>query len=406
MTRTLMVLLGLLLCASAQAASEYSAKFLLTLTPGGKTAAAEIQILPKDGYVKTMNLVMPSSRFSRITGDGTVSIKGDQVLWTLPKAGGRLKYAVLIDNKRSNGAFDALMTSSWAIFRGDKVFPKARVRAKGRSVSELMIVVPAVWHANTGYERFKEGEHRFRVFDAKRKFDQPAGWMIAGKIANRAENIAGSKVIVAGPEGLGMRRQDMLAFLNYNLPELKRAFGKLPPVLLIVSGPDPTWRGGLSGPNSLYLHMDRPMISENGTSALLHELSHSITRLRSSKKPSNNADWIVEGLAEFYGIESMRRSGGVSDERFDYTLGELKSWSKAVKSLRVARSSGEITAKAVLVMVNLDREIRQASAGKKNLDQVTKILLEQGSIGNSDFLAAVKQVLGRDAKSLQIAELR
>jgi predicted metalloprotease with PDZ domain len=401
-----MLWLGLMLCASVQAASEYSAKFLLTLTPGGKTAAAEIQILPKDGYVKTMNLRMPSNRFSRITGDGTVSIKGDQVLWTLPKAGGRLKYAVLIDNKRSNGAFDALMTNSWAIFRGDKVFPKARVRAKGRSISELTIAVPSVWHANTGYERYKEGEHRFRVFDAKRKFDQPAGWMIVGKIANRAEMIAGTKVIVAGPEGLGMRRQDMLAFLSYNLPELKRAFGKLPPVLLIVSGPDPMWRGGLSGPNSLYLHMDRPMISENGTSALLHELTHSITRLRSSKKPSNDADWIVEGLAEFYGIESMRRSGGVSDDRFDSTLAELKSWSKSVKSLRVARSSAEITAKAVLVMVNLDREIRQASGGKKSLDQVTKILLEQGAISNNDFYAAVKQVLGRDAKALQIAELR
>ena len=44
------------------------------------------------------------------------------------------------------------------------------------------------------------------------------------------------------------------------------------PRLLIVSAGDPMWRGGLSGPSSMFLHSDRPLISENRTSTLLHEL--------------------------------------------------------------------------------------------------------------------------------------
>jgi hypothetical protein len=395
-----------LFVGSAAAKATYTAQFALTLTPGNKVAAAEIRISPGTGYVRQMTLKMPPEQFSKIAGDGVVDISGAKVTWQVPKTGGRLTYSVLINHARSNGAFDALMTPHWAIFRGDKVFPKAKVKAKGSSLSTLTINIPTHWHANTGYERFVDGVHRFNVVERGRRFDQPSGWMIAGKIANRVELIAGCKVIVAGPEGLGMRRQDMLAFLNYNLPELKRAFGRLPPTLLIVSGPDPMWRGGLSGPNSLYLHMDRPMISENGTSSLLHELTHSITRIRGSSKAPGDADWIAESLAEFYGIEAMRRSGGSSTIRFQETLKDLGKWAAKVKTLRTTHSTGEVTARGVLLLIALDQEIQKASAGKKNLDAVTRILAEKASVTNKDFTDAVRSVLGRDAQSLNTPLLR
>ena len=48
----------------------------------------------------------------------------------------------------------------------------------------------------------------------------------------------------------------------------------------VVGAADPMWRGGLSASNSLFLHADRPLISENGTSTLVHELTHVITRVR------------------------------------------------------------------------------------------------------------------------------
>jgi hypothetical protein len=381
-----------------QAASEYRARFSLALNPTGNNASGSLQITPGTGYASTLKLSMPSSRYSQIKGDGAVQIKNDRVTWTPPKTGGSLRYVVSINHKRDNGAFDALMNADWAIFRADKVFPKANVKAKGRAISELIVTAPRGWHVNSGHLRNSETQFRFDLNDPARKFDVPKGWMIAGEIANRAEVIAGCKVVIAGPEGLGIRRQDMLALLNYSLPELKRALGVMPKQLLIVAGPDPMWRGGLSGPNSLYLHMDRPMISENGTSTLLHELTHSISRIRGTDR----ADWIAEGLAEFYGIEVLRRSGGMTEARYRDTLATLKSWSKNVKSLSVPRASGETTARAVLLLAELDQEIQSATGGKKSLDNVTQQIIKAGKkVSFEDFKAAVEKLLGRPSKVLQ-----
>jgi hypothetical protein len=393
-------LVTLLLSPAMHAASEYRTRFSLALNPTANNASGTIQITPGKGYVASLKLNMPTTRYSQIKADGELQIKQDRVTWTPPKTGGSLRYLVSINHKRDSGAFDALMNADWAIFRADKVFPKAKVKAKGQSVSEMIITGPRGWHVNSGHVRNSETQFRFDLNDPDRKFDAPKGWMIAGEIANRAETIAGCKVIIAGPAGLGMRRQDMLAVLNYTLPELKRAFASMPKQLLIVAGPDPMWRGGLSGPNSLYLHMDRPMISENGTSTLLHELTHSISRVRAADR----ADWIAEGLAEFYGIEALRRSGGMTDARYRDTLSELKSWSKNVKSLSVSRSSGETTARAVLLLVDLDQELQKATGGKKNLDAITQALIKAGKKATvSELRALAEKILGKPSKVLQSA---
>ena len=398
------IVVGLcLMVGTVHASRLYQARFSLDLQPSSQSAKGALLITAGTGYVANMRLNMPASRYSAITGDGEVRIVGDKVFWTPPQAGGTLRYSVAINHKRADGGFDALVGANWAIFRGDDAFPKAQVTAKGHSNSEMVLTVAKGWHVNTGYERTSDTQYRFNLKDVRRKFDAPKGWIIAGEIANRIEKIAGCEVFVAGPEGLGVRRQDMLALLNYTLPEMKRAFGVMPKRLLIVTGPDPMWRGGLSAPNSLFIHMDRPLISENGTSALLHELTHSITRIRGTTR----SDWIAEGLAEFYGFEVIRRSGGMTEERFADTINTLKKWSKAVKTITVPRSAGEVTARAVVLLSELDSEIRRASGGRRSLDDVTRLVLAtRKRVSTEIFKAAAAKVLGRPSKVLESPLLR
>ncbi len=82
--------------------------------------------------------------------------------------------------------------------------------------------------------------------------------MAAGELGVRWERIQGVSVFVAGPVDQGVRRMDILAFLNWNLPVLGEVLDDLPDRLVVVSARDRMWRGGLSGPRSLYLHADRP----------------------------------------------------------------------------------------------------------------------------------------------------
>ena len=277
------------------------------------------------------------------------------------------------------------------------MFPSAKVRAaKGaESRARLVLDVPKSWHQDTPYILNADGS--YTVDDPDRRFDRPVGWMLVGDIGTRREVIAGTEVALGAPKDEGMRRMDMLAFLNYTLPAMKDAFGALPPKIFIVSAPDPMWRGGLSAPRSLYLHLDRPMVSENATSTLLHELTHVVTRIRGE---ADDDDWLAEGLAEFYAVELLYRSGGMTEARHDKTLAWLADWGKKVKSLRKDRSSAETTARAALLLLEVDREIAKATGGRQNLDDVTRRLMRERKVSTAEFIAAAEKVAGRKLKAL------
>ena len=139
----------------------------------------------------------------------------------------------------------------------------------------------------------------FRVDNPERRFDRPTGWMIAGKLGTRrdllgAPEVGLTRVSVSAPRGTALHRMDILTLLSFVWPEVQDTLGKLPDELLIVGGDDPLWLGGLSAAQSLFLHAGRPLVSENGTSALMHELTHLLTRISGKKRD----DWIAEGIAE------------------------------------------------------------------------------------------------------------
>jgi predicted metalloprotease with PDZ domain len=201
------------------------------------------------------------------------------------------------------------------------------------------------------------------------------GWMAAGRLGVRWTKIAGRRVGVAGPTGQGVRHLDMLAFLRWNLPELVEVFPHFPGRLLLVSAGNPMWRGGLSGPQSLFLHADRPLLSGNGTSTLLHELVH----VAQAHRAARDEDWIVEGIAEFYTLELMSRSGTISAGRRDLGFQKLEEWAERIKSLEGQRSTGARTAKGVTVMRALDAELRRRTDGKHSLDDVARAMAEDGS---------------------------
>ena len=162
------------------------------------------------------------------------------------------------------------------------------------------------------------------------------------------------------------------------------------------------WRGGLSAPQSVFMHADRPMISENGTSTLMHELLHIALGLRAV----NGYDWIVEGLAEYYGIELLRRSGTLSATRHGLTMVQLAEWSKEAETLCDRSSTGPETALAVGIMAALDEEIREATGGKSSLDDVVADLVTRDSKVDLAALASKSaELIGRKADTLHIDKL-
>lgn len=377
---------------------SYQLRYDVTLKPWEDRADVVLRMGDGAQHVRWMRFHIEPGRHADIEGDGDIDRDGEYVTWTPPDDGGKFAFSVPISRLRDEGRFDARMTETWAVFRGDDLVPPARVRQRKGAEADATLRVnrPKGWSFIAPYDEIGDGV--YAIEHADRSFDRPTGWMAAGELGVRWETIEDISVAVAGPVDQGVRRLDILAFLNWNLPYLSDLVEEMPERLLVVSAAEDMWRGGLSGPRSVYLHADRPLISENGTSTLLHEMVHMAT----SMKGARGADWIAEGFAEFYSLELMRRSGTITGHRFDEAMEQLESWSEDVDSLAVRQAAGAVKARAALIMRDLDREIRNATQGEAALDHVLRDLKGlDGKITLEHLRGAAEEAMGETPETLK-----
>ncbi|WP_299592869.1 hypothetical protein [uncultured Microbulbifer sp.] len=388
-----------LLSPFALAASEdtyYDVQYKVQLKPGDDQAQVRIRLVG-EALPSQLTLHLNPERHSEVNGEN-VTVEGTEATWKPEPGSAEVAYQFKIDEKKTSGRFDSLMTDKWTILRSDKLIPPISARAPKslQSRATLEVDAPDDWNVLAPYNKSEAGI--FHLIDPGRSFIRPKGWMIAGRIGSRQDVIDGTDTVIAGPLDKGLRRQDTLAFLGWTLPELKKVFPEFPKKLLIVMAGDPMWRGGLSGTRSLFMHADRPLISGNRTSSMLHELIHVGTGIHGDKE----SDWIVEGIAEYYSLQTLRRTGGISERRYNEALEDLAEWGEESPNLLVKRSSGPITARATVVLSEVDLAIQQSSNGERSLDNVvTALAAERGEVTLEKFRTLVEDAAGAPVPQLE-----
>jgi hypothetical protein len=380
---------------AAASSPTFDVEYEVRLLPTEGVARVAIHLTDVSNHVGTITFSIDRERQREFQGDGviTVSAEGDRVAWRPHDGGGTLRYVVRINHLRDEKSYDARFAPDWAIFRGDDLVPPARLRAEkgSHSRAHLALRLPKGWRAVLPYPR--TGDSVFEIAHPHRRFDRPTGWIALGRLGVLRERVAGTHLAVAGPTDQRVRRLDLLALLRWTLPTLREIAGGLPERLLVVSAGDPMWRGGLSGPNSVFVHASLPLISRDGTSPLLHELMHATLGI----SPGPGGDWIVEGLAESYSLELLVRSRTLSKKRYQKVLGQLAVRGREAPRLEVERSTGATTARAVTVLHALDREIRDGSKGARSLDDVVRILFQQnGEVTTQRLRQMAEDLSGRD----------
>lgn len=384
------LLLGLCLYAPLGSAADgadhyaYDLSYHAEFLPEAGYAAARIEVRQAAPNLRRVDLNAPAAAYSGFSGDGEVRRDGDRVLWEIPSEGGTLRYNAIVDHKR-DGVYDARMTDAWALLRLDDLFPPMRSRSNkhAHGHARLAFAGPKGWSFETPYGPV---EGSVPVQTPGRRLDRPLGWMVAGNLGIRRMKLGERRVAVAGPRGESFRSLDLLTFLHWTMPVLFRIAPQFPDRVLIVSGSHDMWRGGLSGPGSLYIHPDRPLVSGNSTSPVLHELMHVAT----AEPPVRGDDWIAEGLAEYYSLAILLRSGGISGARFERSLAWLADWARRDGGRLTDASTGANTARAALLFRDLTVEL---SADGKRLDAVVARLLD-GPLSRRRLVDLVAAELG------------
>jgi hypothetical protein len=367
-----LLLIGTVASATLQADSrqQYDAIFELQLEAGNDKAVGSLTIEQSSPLLPEIGLRMEEDRYRLISADGDTRIEDGRLYWELSAGRSELRYEVVLTQARGEG-FDGLVTEDWAIFRGDDMFPTTKVddAVSAESRSSLRLLLPKGWTAVAPYRG--SAEDGWRVDKPGYRFDRPTGWILAGRIGVKRETIADVAITIAAPVGARAQRVSMLALLRWNLSWLVEQAPAVPSHLLIVAGPDPLWRGGLSAPNSLFIHADLALISEDGSSPLLHEVAHVLFPVDAA----DDEDWIDEGLAEYISLRALRESGTLSAQRYQRSIRHFRKRGERASSLYSADSKGDVTARAVAMLDDLDQELRAASDGQADMMELTRLMM-------------------------------
>jgi hypothetical protein len=361
-----------LFAVGSHAEPIYDMHFHAVLDPGNAVARVRMRLQQPEWYAREFRFRIDPKRHRDLIADGELHVDPPFATWLPPASGGELTLTLDINRRRNEGGYDALITDDFAILRADHLFPAARVRMRrgAASRSRLTIEAPEGWSVETRYGSMREVP--LDVDDPQRSFSRPTGWLIAGDLGVRREVVEDRRIIVAGPVSHGVRRLDMEAMIHWTLPWLLDVFPQFPSTLLVVSAGGRMWRGGLSAPGSLYIHADRPLINERGTSTLLHEMVH----VAGISGAAPDADWIVEGLADFFGLRILHRAGVITERRYERSLSTLRQRGREAEGFDAPLPRSVITARAVGVLADLDAAIRAATDDRRSLDDVARRLAE------------------------------
>lgn len=398
---------GLLaLSAPVWAAKKVDLDYHVRLLP--QSDQAEVRLtLAKGEAVRSLDFDLgDGSHYSDFKADGQWQLtpgKQARGVWRPTGDKASLTYRVSVSHGRKGGSFDTRMTPSWALLRGEDLVPPAKLDQQDgvELVSRLQFELPGGWQSvETAWPRI--GKYKFRIDNPSRLFDRPTGWMLAGHLGSRRTRLGETEVTVASPQGQGMRRMDVLTLLTFVWPQVQAVYPRHPKKLLIVGANDPMWRGSLGAHESIYMNTRLPLVSESGSSALVRELAQVFGRINDAQR----SDWISEGLAEYYAIELVRRAGGMSDERYQALQVKLARDSQKVTTLRGAQISPAQLSKAVMVLQELDREIRLKTRNKRSLDDVLRGAMHLGTVDTKAFVQLAESILGESSKVLDTALLQ
>ena len=399
--------IGLLALSSpVWAAKKVDLDYHVRLLP--QSDQAEVRLtLAQGSAVRSLDFDLgDGSHYSDFKADGQWQLtpgKPVRGVWQPATDKASLTYRVRVSHGRRSGSFDTRMTPTWALMRGDDLVPAARLDQQDgiELVSRLEFELPGGWKSvETAWPRI--GKNKFRIDNVSRLFDRPTGWMLAGHLGSRRTRLGETEVTVASPRGQGMRRMDVLTLLTVVWPQVQAVFPRHPAKLLIVGANDPMWRGSLGLRESIYLNTRLPLVSESGTSAVVRELAQVFGRINDRQR----SDWISEGFAEYYAIELVRRAGGMSDERYESLHGKLVKASQKVTTLRGEQVNPAQVSKAVLLLQELDREIRLQTRNKRSLDDVLRGAMRLESVDTKEFVQLAESVIGESSKVLDTGLLQ
>lgn len=330
------------------------------------------------------------TNYSHLQASGTLVQSGPrQWTWTPQAVTGTLTYRVQLNRPRTIRGYDSYHGGSWIFTRARDLFPQKKYvyRRPIRILSRVRFILPPGWQVASAMRALDA-----TTFEARERFSgitAPYGWLMAGDLATWHMGHGGVDLTIVAPRVSDYPSDALRTLLALTMPEFAKIMSALPERILVVAGPDPLWRGGISGEDSLYLNQNLPLIAGDYTSTAVHELFH-ITQ--GFQKAGQRSDWIVEGLAEYYSLKILRQTRQISRRRFVKGIRKFDRQGQWHQNLLASTDFKVLYNTAPLVFFYMDELIRDVTARKKSLRHVVRRLGESREVSTPFFRKTLEQV--------------
>jgi hypothetical protein len=388
----------LLMSATPASAKEtFSIDYIVTISRAEPGIAHVRFELAGAEEIRALHLRYDPGRLDEFRGSGKLEPLPDGLRWAPGGPYAHLTYRVKIDHVRGqHQRYDSYAAPDWIVTRAHDLFPRLAIKCTSRpgvqpkSRARLIFRLPPGWRSAAPLNVL--APDIYRLSEPGRMLDRPRGWFALGKFDLDRQDIGGVMVQLARVPGAKLTAANVFHFLSATLPAMQKLLIVEPEMVLAVVAPDPMWHGGISGDHSFFMHADRPLRTPDKTSPYLHELFHVLQPY----KPGADADWIEEGLAEFYSLELQRRAGLLDPAAYARALGYFGRFGLWNVDLTTQHDNAATNNSAPLIMYALDQHIQHATSGKKHLDDVVATLVKQGGVvDTSQFRRAVNAVTGK-----------
>lgn len=373
---------------------NFTMEHRVTLTKDPSQPAQIHTILKGANEIDRIRWRIPEHRFDNLAASGNFVQTGpEEWTWTPGAIDGEVRYQAPLFKQRGGKGYDSYHGGSWILLRTSDLFPRKTyvTRRPLRGLTRVRFQLPAGWEAVSAMQPI--GPNYFQARPRFGDLTKPYGWLLIGELAVHRFTIADVAVTIATPRAAQFDPATFAPLLRRSLRRLQHIIGRLPPELTVVIGSDPMWRGGISGEHSLYLNQELAVISKDYTSTIIHELFHVVQGFR---KSSTQADWIVEGLAEYYSLRILRDLKIITRNQFRRGIRTFEQQGQWNVDLTKTRSRAAKYNSAPLVFFYLDQLLQTHTQGKKSLATIVTLLGRHHEVSN----LTLKQALEKAAPDL------
>ena len=310
--------------------------------------------------------------FKHVTASGRMLHNTPQEWSWFPESlSGQCAYDVVLNRLRNIKGFDSYHGGTWVLTRTADLFPTKRFvhQRPLRALTRVHFVLPTGWSVVSAMRSLDETT--FEARDRGNPLTAPYGWLLIGKLNIHRFTVADVAMTVASPEATHYDDSALIDLVTKTIAYLQKMVHALPEQITIVVGPDPLWRGGLSGEDSLYLNQNLRLIASDYTSTAVHELFHLAQGFHTVEP---EATWIAEGMAEYYSLKILRKIHALSRHRFVKGIRKFDEQALWHRNFLTSDAHEVLYNAAPLVFFYFDELIQESTAHKHSLQAIVKQL--------------------------------